>query len=393
MSSPRLGLPRLGLYIHWPFCLSKCPYCDFNSHLAKEIDTQRWKQALSAELRYLSEQYHADSGTTDKAQLDTIFFGGGTPSLMPAEIMDTLIDLAGEIFTFHPEIEITAEANPTSVETAKIADFAQAGINRISLGIQSLSEEGLRYLGREHSPDEALAALDIAQHRISKVSCDLIYGLPQQSAQDWEEQLTFMLNRGLQHLSAYQLTIEPGTVFYSRARRGEVMTADDDHVADLYGLTETLCADSGLYAYEVSNYAQRGAESRHNIGYWKSHDWLGIGPGAHGQYWAGSQRKHTQNRRSPSGWLDACFKQSHGCEEMSVLPLQEVVEIYWMMGLRLTSGMPLSPPYESLKDYQLNTEWVEDFCAEGWLKLEDGNLRADFDGRIRLNQILEKILS
>lgn len=384
---------RLGLYIHWPFCLAKCPYCDFNSHVAQEVDTQAWKQALLTDLKTQSEHYHSHKNLTAKAPLDTIFFGGGTPSLMPTEIMEALINSASELFDTGADIEITAEANPTSVETAKIKDFAQAGVNRLSLGIQSLSSEGLKYLGREHSSYEALVALEIGQKHMQNISCDLIYGLPEQTAKNWQSQLEHMLNLGLSHLSAYQLTIEPGTVFHTRARKGEVMTAADDHVADLYEMTEQICSAFGLKAYEVSNYAKYGAESQHNIGYWRSADWLAVGPGAHGQYWAKDRRYHTQNRRSPAGWLEDVKHHNHGFEEQVEITAEQAFEIYWMMGLRLTSGMLLKPAYPALQAYALNKEWVNIFCDEGWLEQADDRLRTTLDGRLRLNQILEKILS
>ena len=387
-----MSATRLGLYIHWPFCLAKCPYCDFNSHVVTEIDSAAWQKAMLHELRTQAEQYHTQKGLTQRAHLQTIFFGGGTPSLMPAEIIESLISSARELFHCDETLEITAEANPTSVETAKIIDFAQAGVNRLSLGIQSLTPQGLQYLGREHSPEEALYALETALKYVKNVSGDLIYGLPGQTADNWQKQLERILNYGLSHLSAYQLTIEPGTVFYTRARAGEIMTAEDDHVADLYLLTEQLCQSYQLQAYEVSNYAVPDAQSRHNCGYWNSGDWLAIGPGAHGQYWAGHKRFHFQNRRSPKGWLDAVSTHQHGQEEHGEITAEHAFEIYWMMGLRLTQGMPIRPQYPALQNFSLNPEWVDFFSETGWLENTEGRLRTSLEGRLKLNSILEKIL-
>ena len=245
------------------FACQNAPCCDFNSHLADQIEIADWQQAMLSELSHMARFYSEKSGLAPAdISLDTIFFGGGTPSLMPAELVEAIIDKAIGLFSATPHIEITAEANPTSVETAKIADFAAAGVNRLSVGVQSLDKAGLSFLGREHSPDDALYALDIAQSHLRRVSCDMIYGLPDQTEAQWQSQLEQLLARQLSHVSAYQLTIEAGTVFHSRTRKGEVLVADDDHVASLYHLTEQICAEAGLSAYEISNYAADGAASR-----------------------------------------------------------------------------------------------------------------------------------
>ena len=323
--------------------------------------------------------------------LDTIFFGGGTPSLMPAELVEAIIDKAIGLFSATPHIEITAEANPTSVETGKIADFAAAGVNRLSVGVQSLDKAGLSFLGREHSPDDALYALDIAQSHLRRVSCDMIYGLPDQTEAQWQSQLEQLLARQLSHVSAYQLTIEAGTVFHSRTRKGEVLVADDDHVASLYHLTEQICAEAGLSAYEISNYAADGAASRHNLCYWRSGNWLAVGPGGHGQFWAQDGRYHLVNRRSPSGWLSDSLSQSHGCEQISVLTAREIFDNYWMMGLRMTEPRPLSHQHVSSK-FRLDEAWLDNFCEAGWLVKETDTLATTLEGRMRLDYMLGKLL-
>ncbi len=320
----------LALYVHWPFCVSKCPYCDFNSHVRQSVDQQSWRDALLADLAF-------EAGRTAGMRLGSIFFGGGTPSLMPPDTVAALIDAAATHWRIEPAIEITLEANPSSVEAARFADLAVAGVNRASLGLQSLDEENLRFLGRAHGAVEGLAALDIAQSVFDRVSFDLIYALPGQSEQSWQSELRRALSFGTRHLSLYQLTIEPGTRFAAMAARGELDAADPDHCANLYEATQALTGPAGLPAYEISNHAACGEESRHNLAYWRYQPYAGIGPGAHGRR-AGTA---TQRHRKPENWLAALARQGHGiAEERAVAPADKAVEAL-LMGLRLREGVDL----------------------------------------------------
>ncbi|MEE4153985.1 MAG: radical SAM family heme chaperone HemW, partial [Erythrobacter sp.] len=268
------------LYIHWPFCAKKCPYCDFNSHVRESVDVAAWRAALIDDMR---AEAQVAANIRGGEPLRSIFFGGGTPSLMPPALVEALLEEARALWGFDAGIEITLEANPSSVEAANFADLARAGINRVSLGVQSLEDETLRWLGRLHGADEALAALETAQAHFARVSFDLIYALPGQSADQWEAQLARALAFGTGHLSLYQLTIEPGTRFATDARRGRLIPLDDDAAADLFALTQELTQGAGLPAYETSNHARSGEASRHNLAYWRYEDYSGIGPGAHGR--------------------------------------------------------------------------------------------------------------
>ena len=397
--APNAAAAPLSLYIHWPFCVSKCPYCDFNSHIVGELDEAAWLRSMCAELEHMS-RIAAETLSTDNLRLETIFFGGGTPSLMPPKIVSALIDKAATLFSFANNIEITAEANPNSAEMKQMESFHSAGINRLSLGIQSLHNEGLTFLGRAHSVDEACNALEQALTLFDRVSADLIYGLPEQTAAEWQQQLTQIIGFGIQHLSAYQLTIEPGTVFHSRTRAGAILTAEPDHVADLYELTEDIAAAAGLPAYEVSNYAAASNQARHNLTYWQSGNWIAVGPGAHGRitYPHQQKRRHFRLRRSPGGWLNDVASNGHAIEEDKIEAAGDMCEEYWMMGLRLVKGMPLTPPFfapdialpESV--FCLDAEWQARFCKEGWLIEEGGYLKASLQGRMRLDYMLGKLL-
>jgi oxygen-independent coproporphyrinogen-3 oxidase len=316
------------LYIHWPFCARKCPYCDFNSHVREHVDIDAFRRAFMAELAY--EHALADSGP-----LRSIFFGGGTPSLMPTALVGELLAEAERRWGFDPGIEITLEANPSSVEAANFAALADAGINRVSLGLQSLDDAALRFLGRLHGADEGLAALDVAQRHFARVSFDLIYALPGQKAGDWEVQLSRALSFGTGHLSLYQLTIEPGTRFATDVRRRTFAPLEDDPAAELYTLTQDLAGAAGIPAYEISNHARPGEESRHNLTYWRYEDYLGIGAGAHGRRGGSATLRH----KKPENWLAACATARHGlCDEVQLTPQDQVAEAL-LMGLRLTEGI------------------------------------------------------
>lgn len=385
--------PDFGLYIHWPFCLSKCPYCDFNSHVAGTIDEDDWQKALILELHHMAEK--AGASLYGHRPLTSIFFGGGTPSLMPTKIMAALIAEAEKIFGFAPDSEITAEANPTSVETDKLQGFKAAGVNRVSLGVQALDDAALQFLGRGHSAAEAITALEKARALFDRLSVDLIYGRNGQTPAAWQDELSHALSFGLDHLSLYQLTIEQGTQFYTRARAGEVLALDDDEMAALYQITESQTSAAGMRCYEVSNYAKQGAESRHNLTYWRTDDWIGIGPGAYGRLTMPDGRQEIACRPSPAGWLSQALDQQQGIKTITRETGGEIIEEILMMGLRLAEGVPLSrlTRLAGQTDWPFSQTALAPFIEQGWLSLEHDTLTASLEGRMRLNYILEKLLA
>jgi oxygen-independent coproporphyrinogen-3 oxidase len=320
----------LALYIHWPFCLAKCPYCDFNSHVRAATDAAQWQSALLADMAH-------EAALTQGATLTSIFFGGGTPSLMPPALVEALIEAAARHWQFAPDIEITLEANPSSVEASKFAALKLAGINRASLGLQALDDQTLHFLGRLHDAAEGLAALDVAQQHFGRVSFDLIYARPDQTPDQWQTELSRALALGTGHLSLYQLTIEPGTRFATLVREGKFVPLDNDAAGDLFTLTRESTAAAGLPAYEISNHARLGEESRHNLTYWRYLDYVGIGPGAHGR------RGHvaTVRHRKPENFLHAIAAQQHGISEHRVLGQREQAAEALLMGLRLAEGVDL----------------------------------------------------
>ena len=319
------------LYIHWPFCLAKCPYCDFNSHVRQGIDEALWSRTLLSDIAREAEHAGGEA-------LDSVFFGGGTPSLMPPALVARLLEAAERLWGFAPDIEITLEGNPTSVESANYADLAAAGVNRVSLGLQALDDQTLKFLGRHHSAMEGLAAVAVAQEHFSRVNFDLIYARPGQSPEAWQSELNRALAIGTSHLSLYQLTIEPGTRFESMVRRGEFTPLDDDAAADLFALTGAMTRAAGLPAYEVSNHARPGEESRHNLTYWRYHDYCGIGPGAHGRRGGIATVRH----RKPENWLEAVAAQGDGIAETRGLGGKEQASEAMLMGLRLAEGIDLA---------------------------------------------------
>lgn len=319
------------LYIHWPFCLAKCPYCDFNSHVRETVDHAAWEAALLADLRHEAE-------TASGEPLESIFFGGGTPSLMPPALVGRLLAEAERLWGFAAGIEITLEGNPSSVEAANYAALAAAGVNRASLGIQALDDQTLRFLGRLHDTEEGLRALETAQQVFSRVSFDLIYARPGQAVAAWEAELRRAIGFGTTHLSLYQLTIEPGTRFETMVRKGDFTPLDDDTCADLFNLTRAVTAAAGLPAYEISNHARPGEESRHNLTYWRYQDYVGIGPGAHGRRGGEATVRH----KKPENWLSAVAANGHGIAESRALGLPEQAAEAMLMGLRLREGLDLA---------------------------------------------------
>ena len=319
------------LYIHWPFCLKKCPYCDFNSHVRDGVDHALWQDSLLADMRH-------EADLAGGEPLESVFFGGGTPSLMPPALVAALLAEAERLWGFAPGIEITLEANPSSVESAKFAGLAAAGVNRVSLGLQALDDASLRFLGRLHDVSEGLAALDVAQRHFGRVTFDLIYARPGQTPEAWDAELTRALGFGTGHLSLYQLTIEPGTRFATLVREGRFTPLDDDAAADLFELTRVLTTAQGLPAYEISNHATPGERSRHNLTYWRYDDYAGIGPGAHGRRGGAATVRH----RKPENWLDAVARSGHGIAEQRALQPAEQASEALLMGLRLTEGIDLA---------------------------------------------------
>jgi len=321
----------LALYVHWPFCVSKCPYCDFNSHVRADVDQAAWRDALLADLAHEAAQLPG-------RHLGSIFFGGGTPSLMPPATVAAIIDAA--VGHWHPtrDIEITLEANPSSVEAARFADIAHAGVNRVSLGLQALDDDALAFLGRSHSVREGLAALDVAQGRFARTSIDLIYARPDQTAATWEAEVLRALGFGTDHLSLYQLTIEPGTRFATLVAQGKLTPIEADHAADLFDATRAITAVAGRPAYEVSNHALPGSESRHNLTYWRYGDYAGIGPGAHGRRGGMATVRH----KKPENWLGTVARNGHGLASEDLLPPRDRMVEALVMGLRLREGVDIA---------------------------------------------------
>lgn len=322
----------IGLYIHWPFCQSKCPYCDFNSHVRQSIDEQAWEEALLQELAYVGQQTKGQS-------LTSVFFGGGTPSLMPARTVQKLLDALANHWVIDPGLEITLEGNPNSIEVSKYRDFKTAGINRVSVGIQSLRQDSLTFLGRLHNADEAKRALEITSTLFDRSSFDLIYTLPNQTPKEWHQELEEALTFARGHLSLYQLIIEPGTAFHTRYQRGDFQLPNEEESAELYELTRDIVGQQGYETYEVSNYAQQGHQCRHNTLYWTYGDYVCIGPGAHGRVSLEGKKHAIKNYKAPETWLEKVKEQGHGQEISDLLTAEDQVIEHLLMGLRLKTGI------------------------------------------------------
>ncbi len=372
-----------GLYVHWPFCQAKCPYCDFNSHVAARIDESRWKSAYLCEIRRIASE-------TDGRVLNTVFFGGGTPSLMSPDLVASILEAVRAAWPMANDVEITLEANPTSVEAGRFRGFAEAGVNRLSMGVQALRDDDLRRLGRLHSAAEARAAFDIARAQFDRVSFDLIYARQDQSLQDWRAELSEALSMAVDHLSLYQLTIEDGTAFGDRFRRGRLRgLPDEDLGADMYELTQELCEAAGMPAYETSNHARPGSESRHNLIYWRSGDYAGIGPGAHGRLTFDDNRYATEALRAPGAWLEAVERRGSGELPRESVPAEEQLEEFALMGLRLREGVDLAP----LQSDQRLINNINGLLASGLLELHGERLRASPTGRPLLNAVLREMFA
>ncbi|AWD22118.1 radical SAM family heme chaperone HemW [Fuscovulum blasticum] len=369
------------LYLHWPFCKAKCPYCDFNSHVRTRIDQQDWQSA------YLAELDRAAAETGGRI-LRSVFFGGGTPSLMDPSLVGAVLDRISRHWRFENDIEITLEANPTSVEADRFRGYRAAGVNRLSLGLQALNDDDLRRLGRQHSAAEALAALDLARSTFDRVSADLIYARQDQTLAAWEYELCSLLDRGPDHLSLYQLTIEDGTAFGTLARAGKLRgLPDEDLAVAMYEMTGEICEGAGLSAYEVSNYAVEGSESRHNLVYWRMGDYVGIGPGAHGRLTLGQTRYATSTHRNPEAWLRAVRDTGSGETPREVLLPAAQADEYLMMSLRLSEGTRISR-YRALSGSDLNAGALEAALDGGLLQQDGDHLRTTEAGRLLLNRLV-----
>ncbi len=379
---------NLAIYIHWPFCLSKCPYCDFNSHVRDEIEQTLWADALCREL----DHYRELSGPRT---ISSIFFGGGTPSLMAAATVEKLLSRVTQNWPCAENIEITLEANPTSVEAAKFVDFSAAGINRLSLGIQALNDADLKALGREHNVKEARQAIDLSQKYFNRSSFDLIYARMGQTLGAWEQELTRALAMVEGHLSLYQLTIERGTAFHQAHEKGRIILPGEDLSADMYELTQSICQDHGIPAYEVSNHAVRGQESRHNLTYWTYSDYIGIGPGAHGRLRSGGEFYALSQDRSPEKWLKNVAQIGHATDQQECLTAQMMAEEMIMMGLRLTQGIDLGSFEKKIGqkiEKFINRQYLQHLLELDYMEMDDHHLTATAQGMPLLNSLLSQIL-
>ena len=375
-----------GLYIHWPFCLAKCPYCDFNSHVAKSIDQRQWAQAYCSEIDRLGAE-------TGSKPLKSVFFGGGTPSLMDPETVDVILRKVRETWPMTNDIEITLEANPTSVEAGRFAGYKDAGVNRVSVGIQALNDNDLRRLGRMHSVAEARAALETATNLFDRVNFDLIYARQDQTLGQWRSELTEALAMAADHLSLYQLTVENGTAFGDRLAAGGLRgLPKEDLAADMYQLTQDMTSAAGFNAYEVSNHAKNGLKSRHNLIYWHCGDYAGIGPGAHGRLTLGGVRYATEAPKNPQKWLDAVLNTGTGELPRHAQSANEHADEFLMMGLRVSEGIDLSR-YESLAGSPLNAVKINELSEIGVVTADNGSLAATPRGRPLLNAIIRELLT
>ncbi|MGE4012919.1 MAG: radical SAM family heme chaperone HemW [Alphaproteobacteria bacterium] len=380
--------PGFGLYVHFPFCLSKCPYCDFNSHVRERIDAASWQRAILAELAHYAQQ-------TPGRTLTSIFFGGGTPSLMPEETAAAVIAAARAAWPADPDLEVTLEANPGAVDAQRFAGYRDAGVNRLSIGVQSLDDRALKFLGRRHDAGEARRAIELARKIFPRISFDLIYALPDQTLDAWMGELDTAIALAADHLSVYQLTIEPGTQFHTDHRLGRLAVMDDDAQANLYEATQDRLARAGLPAYEISNHAVPAAQSRHNLTYWRYGDYVGIGPGAHGRLTDGSEKFATRQVRLPEQWHAAVAARGHGTEERTALDMATRKREMLLMGLRLAEGVDRRRfADETGADVMsaVDPDAARELAASGLLVPDDRRLVLSPSGRQLLNAVLGRLI-
>jgi oxygen-independent coproporphyrinogen-3 oxidase len=371
-----------GIYVHWPYCAAKCPYCDFNSHVRAQIDEAAWTNGITRELQHVAELQGSS-----RPVVETIFFGGGTPSLMHGAAVATVIETIARLWPVVDDVEITLESNPASAEAERFHDYRTAGVNRLSLGVQALNDPDLKMLGRLHSAAEAKAALAMAMRTFDRVSLDLIYARPQQTKAQWRTELGEALAFDTEHLSLYQLTIEPATPFAVLARTGALSVPDDDIAAELYELTQELTEAAGRPAYEISNHARPGAECRHNLLYWRYGDYAGVGPGAHGRLTLAKRRVATATERLPERWRAAVEKQGHAFVEPLEIANGDAAREHLLMNLRLTEGIDLAA-YERRWGLSLERGRMAALMHERLLELQDARLSATPAGRLVLNSVI-----
>jgi oxygen-independent coproporphyrinogen-3 oxidase len=373
-----------GLYIHWPFCQSKCPYCDFNSHVAERIDQKRWLQAYLAEIDRLGRD-------TSGHRLRSVFFGGGTPSLMDPDTVFAILDRVRTTWAVANDWEVTLEANPGSVEAGKFRAFRAAGVNRLSMGVQALNDADLKRLGRLHTAADAIAAFDIARACFDRVSFDLIYARQDQTPEDWTQELTRALDMAIDHLSLYQLTIEDGTAFGDRHARGGLKgLPDEDRSVTLYEITQDLCSSAGLHAYEISNHSRAGAQSEHNLIYWRGGDYAGVGPGAHGRLTLAGQRWATEALKQPSGWLEAVDKRGTGELPRDEITSSARAQEYVLMSMRLAEGLDMAR-LEAISGYALTSAAIAELSALNLIVSGSGRVKATARGRMVLNSVIRRL--
>ncbi len=374
-----------GIYIHWPYCAAKCPYCDFNSHVKREVSEERYLAAVLRELSFYA-------ALAPGRYVSSIFFGGGTPSLMHPATAEKVLQAISAHWTVELDAEITLEANPSSVEAERFADFRRAGVNRVSLGVQSLHDDQLRFLGRLHNAAEARRAIEVANAHFDRVSFDLIYARPEQTIGEWRAELGEALKLAAGHLSLYQLTIEPGTAFYRLEQTGKLRIPETDAAARLYELTQEICEAAGLPAYEISNHARAGEEARHNLLYWRYGDYAGIGPGAHGRIGVGAGRLALSAERDPARWAAQVERDGHGLASREPLTSLEQAEEMLLMGLRLSKGLSLAPLAERT-GYSPSPDTLRLLQQDGLLSHDVSAefVKATPQGRLVLNSIIEAI--
>ncbi len=374
-----------GIYVHWPFCAAKCPYCDFNSHVRARIDEEAWIDAITRELEHV-----AGWQGEEKPIVETIFFGGGTPSLMSGKAVGAAIDKIARLWRMANDVEITLESNPASADVQRFRDYRLGGVNRVSLGVQALRDKDLKMLGRLHNVAEAKAALDMAMQTFDRVSLDLIYARPEQSPEAWHDELKEALAFGTDHLSLYQLTIEPATPFATLARTGALTPLDDDNAATLYEMTQEMTEAAGRPAYEISNHAKPGEESRHNLLYWRYGQYAGVGPGAHGRLDIGGKRIATMAEKLPERWQQAVSRRGHGIVEQSEVANDDAAREHLLMNLRLAEGIDLAA-YRARWNTTPDMARVAELSEQGFLKTENGRLIATPQGRLVLNRLIAEI--
>ena len=376
---------EMGIYIHWPFCEKKCPYCDFNSHVRDNINHLKWLKAYLNELRYYASE-------TSERVISSVFFGGGTPSLMKPSVIEKILDEIQSLWHCSKDMEVTAEANPSSSETQLFKDFRGAGINRLSIGVQSLNNQSLMFLGRLHNADDARKAIRAATKIFPRISFDLIYALPGQTPITWKKELASAIKIAEGHLSLYQLTIEPGTEFHKK----RIKAANEDIGATLYELTQEIIDNAGLPAYEISNHAKKGQESRHNLIYWRGGDYLGIGPGAHGRITHAYKTEMMHNYREPEIWLNLAITKKYGQQKRATLSNEERRNELVLMGLRLIEGISLDH-FNSLTNQHLtkiiDKNRINALADQGYLTLNNTVLKTTVAGRQRLNAVLTYLLT